>query len=302
MSAALVELAAVASDRTTSSYSSRSKIEACVYSIKDLLAKRNSEFAGYEQADAHEVLRTLLDISHDELNRGNSRVAYEELKDIPGEDPYRTAQRWHKYHKLRDDSLIYDFFGGVCAAETECSTCRGRSYAFDPFLDASIPLPKLSTISSRTHPPQMIENLIQNTLEPDIIDENQKWKCSLCKQLSAATRRQITFIKPKTSVWHFKRFNSRGEKNELRVLFSVRMMSSVHDPTLEVLYAVVCHVGSASGGHYTSYVKASDKWYLCNDSIITEVNAAEVINNPNTYLLFYELIPSNPVPSRRDLL
>ena len=60
---------------------------------------------------------------------------------------------------------------------------------------------------------------------------------------------------------------------------------------LEFLYdafAVVCHRGTCSGGHYVSYVRVEDRWYLCDDAFIIEVSKS-VVEQCQAYLVFYAL-------------
>lgn len=60
---------------------------------------------------------------------------------------------------------------------------------------------------------------------------------------------------------------------------------------LEFLYdafAVVCHRGSCSGGHYVSYVRRGGRWFLADDALITEVPTA-VVENCMAYMVFYRL-------------
>ncbi|ODM99934.1 Ubiquitin carboxyl-terminal hydrolase nonstop [Orchesella cincta] len=53
------------------------------------------------------------------------------------------------------------------------------------------------------------------------------------------------------------------------------------------LYAVVNHIGSFEGGHYYAYIKhGNNKWFKCDDHIITHASRDEVLNSPG-YLLFY---------------
>ena len=50
----------------------------------------------------------------------------------------------------------------------------------------------------------------------------------------------------------------------------------------------VCnHSGTTMGGHYTSYVKnANGKWYVFNDTNVSEIEEKSVITN-QAYCLFY---------------
>ncbi len=54
---------------------------------------------------------------------------------------------WDRYLKL-NDSIITDIFGGLLQSTVQCCTCNHRSFAFDPFLDLSIPIFKEGEVSS----------------------------------------------------------------------------------------------------------------------------------------------------------
>jgi len=54
------------------------------------------------------------------------------------------------------------------------------------------------------------------------------------------------------------------------------------------LYAVVNHIGTMSGGHYTAFVRTHrGRWLCCNDSQVYAISEEEVVT-ANAYLLFYE--------------
>ncbi|OHS93051.1 hypothetical protein TRFO_12061 [Tritrichomonas foetus] len=67
-----------------------------------------------------------------------------------------------------------------------------------------------------------------------------------------------------------------------------------------VLRGVIMHHGSADFGHYTSYIKdrITNKWFLYNDMMVTEVTEEEVLENgsgsrmhhSSAYILFYDRI------------
>lgn len=53
------------------------------------------------------------------------------------------------------------------------------------------------------------------------------------------------------------------------------------------LYATIVHLGSGpSSGHYVAYAKASDRWFVLNDTY-TSLTSAEEIARQHVYILFY---------------
>jgi ubiquitin carboxyl-terminal hydrolase 4/11/15 len=56
------------------------------------------------------------------------------------------------------------------------------------------------------------------------------------------------------------------------------------------LFAVDNHYGSLGGGHYTAYAKHKEdsKWYLFDDSTVTQVDESKVVGDAASgYVLFY---------------
>jgi ubiquitin C-terminal hydrolase len=57
------------------------------------------------------------------------------------------------------------------------------------------------------------------------------------------------------------------------------------------LYAVVEHQGTFVGGHYVAFVKIGGAWYRMNDSVVTQVSEATVLE-AKAFMLFYQQTPS----------
>ena len=52
------------------------------------------------------------------------------------------------------------------------------------------------------------------------------------------------------------------------------------------VFATVEHVGEQLyQGHYVSYLSQNNKWFLCNDQIITQLNEGDESATKNVYIL-----------------
>lgn len=62
-----------------------------------------------------------------------------------------------------------------------------------------------------------------------------------------------------------------------------------NDKCLYDLYAVSNHFGGLDGGHYTAFCRnpVSGKWYNCDDSSVSKINASDVVTK-SAYVLFYK--------------
>jgi ubiquitin C-terminal hydrolase len=132
-------------------------------------------------------------------------------------------------------------------------------------------------------------------VEGEVMDGENAWFNEKTQQ-KENVRKKISFWSfPTILVIDLKRFNYRSQKNQILVDFPINNLdlseyvigykkySYVYD-----LYGVCNHSGSSLGGHYTAYVKnADDKWYLYNDTNVSEVKHPETIISPKAYCLFY---------------
>ena len=102
-------------------------------------------FRGYQQQDAHEFLRYMLDRLHTEL-----------LCLLPGDLNFLQQQNLSPYSRRRSgtggpssgsgvkgvtSSLVTSIFGGTLQSEVTCLSCQMSSKKHDPFLDLSIDIP-----------------------------------------------------------------------------------------------------------------------------------------------------------------
>lgn len=92
-------------------------------------------------------------------------------------------------------------------------------------------------------------------------------------------------------ILRFVTYNNEIVKSEKSIHFEEEMsLRTSSDEHRYSLYAIVDHMGSLSSGHYFSYVKIKNQWYLFNDSITKPVNKSEAIDGSFTalsYILFY---------------
>lgn len=92
------------------------------------LTQHASQFGGSDQHDSQEFLSFLLDGLHEDLNRILHKPTWEptpeqeaELERLPQQ--IASDQQW-KIYRMRNDSLIVDFFQGQFRNRLECLTCH----------------------------------------------------------------------------------------------------------------------------------------------------------------------------------
>jgi len=128
----------------------------------------------------------------------------------------------------------------------------------------------------------------------------------MCRKNQTASRTLSVWRYPDFLVIHLKRFVylEHGPGGQAG---SVKLDKKVNFPIDEIdltpylsgplqqggelfdLYGAVCHYGSASGGHYTAYVKhcQAQSWNLFNDAQV-ESRMPDGDNQDDAYILFYK--------------
>lgn len=104
---------------------------------------------------------------------------------------------------------------------------------------------------------------------------------------------------PSVLVVHLKRFSYNASGGRSKVNTNVTYPQTldlthliptdceVHQPPPNYsLFAVSCHSGSASFGHYIAYGQVNGKSYCFNDSHVSEVQPSEA-QTQHAYVLFY---------------
>ncbi|NXX20703.1 UBP2 hydrolase, partial [Podargus strigoides] len=260
--------------------------------FKTQIQRYAPRFVGYNQQDAQEFLRFLLDGLHSEVNRVlvRPRASTDTLDHLP--DDEKSRQMWRRYQE-REDSRVGDLFVGQLKSSLTCSECGYCSTAFDPFWDLSLPIPK------KGYGEVTLMDCLRLFTKEDVLDGDEKPTCCRCKARTRCTKKFSIQKFPKILVLHLKRFSEarvRTSKLTTFVNFQLKDLdlrefaSQSCNHAVYNLYAVSNHSGTTMGGHYTAYCKSpvSSEWHSFNDSRVTPMSSSHV-RSSDAYLLFYEL-------------
>ncbi|XP_028838073.1 ubiquitin carboxyl-terminal hydrolase 2-like isoform X2 [Denticeps clupeoides] len=265
--------------------------------FKTQIQKYAPRFMGYNQQDAQEFLRFLLDGLHNEVNRVTVRPRgpAEDLDHLP--DDEKGKRMWSRYIE-REDSKVVDLFVGQLKSSLTCNECGFCSTVFDPFWDLSLPIPKKSSGEVS------LIDCIRLFTKEDVLDGDEKPTCQKCKSRRKCTKKFTIQKFPKILVLHLKRFSDAArvrttklstfvnfplKELDLREFASENCTNAVYS-----LYAVSNHSGTTLGGHYTAYCRnpALGEWYSYNDSRVSPMSSSQV-RSSDAYVLFYELATSS---------
>ncbi|XP_076455009.1 ubiquitin carboxyl-terminal hydrolase 20-like [Babylonia areolata] len=132
----------------------------------------------------------------------------------------------------------------------------------------------------------------------DELKGDNMYSCDQCKKLRNGLKFSKVLELPEVLCIHLKRFRHEFFSSKINTyisfpLHSLDMKPYLHkdcknEVTLYDLVGVVCHHGTAGGGHYTAYClnTSNDQWYEYDDMYVTEVDVSQVINC-EAYVLFY---------------
>ncbi|XP_060586929.1 ubiquitin carboxyl-terminal hydrolase 20-like [Ruditapes philippinarum] len=132
----------------------------------------------------------------------------------------------------------------------------------------------------------------------DELKGDNMYSCEKCKKLRNGLKYSKVLQLPEILSIHLKRFRHEFYSSKIGTYVSFPLTNldmkpylhkdHVSNVTVYDLVAVICHHGTAGGGHYTAYCQnvLTEHWYEFDDQYVTEVDVNQVINC-EAYVLFY---------------
>ncbi|XP_063934211.1 ubiquitin carboxyl-terminal hydrolase 22-like isoform X2 [Zophobas morio] len=218
--------------------------------------------------------------------------------------------------------IIHQIFTGALRSDVSCMRCGHVSTTVDPFWDVSLDLHGYSsetpgsTTNKKSH---TLYDCLRRFTQPESLGSDQKIFCSNCNSKEEKTKQLSIKHSPIVLCFHLKRFEHYAQSSKLRSCIEFTSHLSIapflssaivrkreckkgkNVSELEkeeeisllesmksqyTLFSVVNHHGSLHSGHYVSYVKHNNQWFLCDDGAVTTATLEQVLNSEG-YLLFY---------------
>jgi len=254
-------------------------------------------FRGYQQQDAHEFLRYMLDRLHTEL-----------LSLLPPTDTELLTKK--PKLGLSTQSLVTSIFGGSLQSCVTCLNCKQTSKKQDPFLDLSIDIPQIYTGPVRKTKdgdklsPCHIHDCLQKFVEREDLAESEHFFCNSCKSKQPSTKQLYIQRLPRVLCLHIKRFRwSVYARSKLDTLIEFPLndldmsgyllkntsgtrFSDAGSPLYDLAAVIVHHGTGAGSGHYTAYATNNQAWFNFNDSSVQETDH-QTVHSSKAYILFY---------------
>lgn len=257
-------------------------------------------FRGYQQQDAHEFLRYMLDRLHTEL-----------LLLLPGRFRNDRIDEVLRGAPLaKSQSVVTSVFGGTLQSEVTCLNCRTTSKKQDPFLDLSVDIPQQFTGPVRKQKDKdsqqncHIYDCLLKFVETEELADTERFYCNACKSKEPSTKKFMIRRLPNVLCLHVKRFRWTAyarTKLDNHIEFPLNgldmsgyllknMSGTRHSSAGSSLYdlaAVIVHHGTGAGsGHYTAFATNNKAWFHFNDCTVREADFQTVLSS-KAYILFY---------------
>ena len=255
-------------------------------------AKNRELFTGFIQNDFPEYLMFLMDTFH-------NAIKHEVEMKIEGHIVNNTDVLAKKCYEImknmysKEYSPIIDIFYGIQVSTISQNHNNNSKYVSvipEPYCLLSLPITGCNTIY----------DCLDLYCQTETMENDNAWFNDKTGQYETANRRTLFWSLPDILIIDLKRFTNNFKKIGKKIdvpltdLDLSRYVVGYNKSTYVYNLCGVCnHMGSCSGGHYTSFVKTSiDRnrlgvWHEFNDAQIREVSPAQIITG-NAYCLFFQ--------------
>ena len=262
--------------------------------FKELIGNMNSLFRGINANDSKDLILFLYEKIHEELNILNNYNNTEQ--NIPND----LLQFRQNYYSL-NSSIIEKTFYSEQITIYQCDNCKNETTNYGIQNIIIFPLEKIRINLARKFPNGYIcvnlEDCFKELCQPEYMQGENKMYCNNCGFQSDAKY----FTKMNNCPEVMTIILNRGKGNEFDVEFdfpfNINIKNYVHlknQCTEYDLIAVLVHTGGSDmSGHFFAFCKSNvdNKWYLYNDSIVSECTSDynnQIKNTGLPYVLFYQ--------------
>jgi len=259
------------------------------------LPKLGEEFTFGAQEDAHEFLRSLLRLVEDEEVKEHAEaLRRREAGTVAAALPAVNADLTASPSRV---------FGGLLVSQCTCTNrkCGASSFSYERFMDLQINVTEFT---------DSVEDALRLFTAPERLDKKNSWRCETCSETVRARKQMTIYSAPNVLVLQLQRAWMNNKKVTRPLAFSSELnlrpflcagSPEGGRPLLYELRAVIVHLdkaGFSHFGHYVAYVRcktpgtgATQRWFLMDDSVATEVSEQEVLRQ-QAYLLLYARLAS----------
>ncbi|RFN49684.1 hypothetical protein FIE12Z_6036 [Fusarium flagelliforme] len=198
--------------------------------------------------------------------------------------------RWENELLSQEEKrTMKSFYGGQLVQQVKSKECEHISERLEPFSAIQCDIKGKSTL----------EESLQAYVDGEIMEGDNKYKCSTCDRHVDAVKRACIKDVPENLIFHLKRFdfNLRTlQRSKINDYFSFPSQVDMRPYTIEhlsnpesdseedifELVGVLVHSGTAESGHYYSYIRErpsptdQPSWVEFNDDMVTTWDPAQL--------------------------
>ncbi|KAI0887252.1 uncharacterized protein GGS22DRAFT_106755 [Annulohypoxylon maeteangense] len=198
--------------------------------------------------------------------------------------------RWEAQFSLESDKKsLRSIYGGELVQQVKSKECEHISERIEPF----------SAIQCDIKGKAGLEESLQAYVDGEIMEGDNKYKCSECDRHVDAVKRACLKDIPDNLIFHLKRFDfnlrtlTRSKINDYfpfptKVDMQPYTIEHLSDPSrnsepdMFELVGVLVHSGTAESGHYYSYIRerptasSTPSWVEFNDEVVTSWDPAQM--------------------------
>lgn len=293
-----------------------------------LCRHKNEQFAGRGQHDAQELLNYLLTRSALPLTCRKRRASSPSEEEPPnkaskGEEAAQVCKNIPQDsagYSMSQTPSVAALFQGKLAFVTRCFDCDNCTRRTEPFLHVSVPVthpglpgfpsvPEHSECSDNSSAaPVSLSWCLSKLMCQERLAWSNKFWCDSCRHLVEAERSILFSSLPEIMTVHLNRFSIQDWGRAVcKVAGSVAVPLSLclsawstrdcaSRNSMYYLQAVVLHSGaSCLSGHYTTVVRAAERWLLCDDETVHQLHDTAISkllspfssSSASPYILFY---------------
>jgi ubiquitin C-terminal hydrolase len=246
-------------------------------------------FSGYQQNDVQEFLLFIIDCFHLALKK-NIKITIKGVSQTKQDELaikcYTKIQQMYE----NDYSEIFNMFHGIHVSQIFNENGDLISNNPETFYCIDLPLPSLNDNKNPS-----LEECFDLYTSNEILDGDNMYFDENLGQKIIAKKNILFWSLPKILIIDIKRFSARIMKLQQLLNFpldnlnlSKYVIGYNSNEYVYDLFGICNHSGGVSGGHYTSFVRDNDDWYLCNDTQVIKIDDLNKIITPKAYCLFYK--------------
>jgi ubiquitin C-terminal hydrolase len=232
-----------------------------------------TEFKDFEpgrQEDGQELLTKILESIHMDSKLRLEHPKEFNLKKIK---QVTIKQLW-EHHLSKHASIYTVVFEGLQRVRMSCQGCKNVNHKFEAFSQLTLSL---------TQQHRKLQAIMEQNFKPDTMRDDNAMHCDACHKRTFGMKTTKIVHMPEVLIIALKRFEfdaNRGSfvKIDTEIEYSdtdlVLPVQVSETPTNLELFAVVCHAGTISNGHYYAVIKVGHKWLECNDQKVKELQSS----------------------------